>query len=207
MKIRTGDRFGYWTAKHDSKGPLRLSYVLCVCKCGTEKMVRSDHLVYSKTQSCGCYRDVHASQENRKHGMYGTRVYNIWSSMKQRCLNKKSSNYHNYGGRGIALCDRWMNFETFLSDMGNPEEGMTLERVDVNLGYCPENCTWATYKQQSANKRDSVIWVVFGHQYETTKDAAVANGVSQQTISNWCGGSHPVAGCYRIKKYDGGLGG
>lgn len=90
---------------------------------------------------------------NFSHGMSKTRVYNIWSCLKKRCLNPNDPAYPNYGGRGITIHDSWMSFETFLHDMGEPSEGMSIERINNDLGYIPGNCKWATRKEQSRNKR------------------------------------------------------
>jgi len=90
------------------------------------------------------------------HGMKGTPEYSVWQAMKRRCLNKRASNYKYYGERGITVCDRWRNsFLTFYKDMGERPEGMTIDRVDVNGNYTPDNCRWASWEQQNNNKRNS----------------------------------------------------
>lgn len=91
---------------------------------------------------------------NFKHGMNGTRIHNVWINMRQRCLNPKSKAYPHYGGRGIKICKRWMVFDNFHTDMGDPPPKHTLERKNNNKGYNKSNCTWALQKDQIRNKRD-----------------------------------------------------
>jgi len=96
---------------------------------------------------------VAANKRRKKHGMHTTRVYNIWRSMKDRCTNPNSPSFPRYGGRGVAVCQRWQSFTAFYADMGDPPVGMSIDRTDVNGNYEPTNCRWATAKQQSNNTR------------------------------------------------------
>jgi hypothetical protein len=91
-----------------------------------------------------------------KHGYHKTRIYSRWEGMIQRCTNPNAKGYSNYGGRGITVCERWRDFRNFLADMGEPPDKLTLERIDNDGNYCPENCRWDTYKQQHNNKRTNL---------------------------------------------------
>lgn len=97
-----------------------------------------------------------------KHGMFGTRVYKSWEGMKRRCLKKTNSQYDCYGGRGITVCDEWMEFINFYHDMGDIPIGMSIDRIDNDGPYCKDNCRWATPKEQCNNRRNTVYVVYKG---------------------------------------------
>ena len=159
----------------------------CLCKCGSKKMVRQTHLVSQRVRSCGCSRYVWVAEKLReryiKHGLTRTSMYKTWSSMKDRCVNQANPSYEGYGGRGISVCDRWINsFESFLLDMGYRPVGCSIERIDNNGNYEPSNCRWATRKQQASNTR-SVHWVTINGTKMTMTDAAKSVGMRVGTLS------------------------
>lgn len=122
------------------------------CFCGGNFSTRLNSLRTGNTKSCGCM--AHTGDSNRSHGMTGTKTYIRWKSMLTRATNSNIRGAKNYSLRGIGVCDRWLKFENFLEDMGEmPRDRPTLERVDNDLGYSPENCVWATVQTQSRNKR------------------------------------------------------
>ena len=128
-------------------------------------------------------RDKKTGQYQERHGYDGTSIYKSWISAKARCNNPRDAGYKNYGGRGIKMCDQWVHsFENFLEDMGDRFEGLTLERIDVNGDYCPENCRWATQKEQARNRRTNVF-IEYSGQRLTCSQWAEKLGINKQTIS------------------------
>lgn len=197
---RTGQRFGRLTV---------LEYVgnrkwLCKCDCGNEKVIFAGSLTSGVTRSCGClYRE-----SRFKHNASNSRLYSIWSGMKQRCDNRNDSEYHNYGGRGIKVCDEWHDdfiaFQKWAMDNGYdpdaPRGKCTIDRIDNDGGYSPDNCRWVDLSVQNANRRhypkpwarkaverideeDNVI-----ARYDSIGDAAKAVGCTHGGVSNVCNG-------------------
>jgi hypothetical protein len=118
---------------------------------------------------------------NKTHGRTKSKAYRCWDSMKQRCLNQKDNAYQSYGGRGIKVCDTWMQFEAFYQDMGDPPKGMTIDRIDNNGDYEPGNCRWATKVEQSRNKRSNV-WLTVDGETKLLTDWAEISKTSRGVI-------------------------
>lgn len=154
-----GKIYGYFTIIQkkpstvyiNKNGSVYKPNVLAKCKCGKEKIIRLEHLRTSKTISCGCKKKYHS----RTHGKSKTRLYGVWEAMIQRTKNKKCRGFKWYGERGIYVCKEWETFINFYKDMGpGPKDRIyTLDRIDNDKGYSPDNCWWATWKQQCENRR------------------------------------------------------
>lgn len=150
----------------------------CICDCGNKIVVSASDLRSGHTQSCGCYMIDRIKEANTRHGKTDSRLYNVWASMRERCYCPTLPTYPRYGGRGIKMCDEWYNsyleFERWALNNGYDENALrgkcTIDRIDVNGNYCPENCRWVDQKTQMSN-------VTYNH-YETM------NGVTH-TVAEW----------------------
>lgn len=155
----------------------RKTFWICQCECGNIKSVRSDALINHKTLSCGClHKEVAVINvcKNHKHKQSGTRLYAIWQSMKKRCYNPHDLSYKNYGGRGITICDEWQNnFKAFYewAQSSGYSEKFTIDRINVNGNYEPNNCRWITNKEQCENRRSNINITI---------------GNNTKTLKTWC---------------------
>lgn len=172
----TGQRFNRLTARWPAGRTQAHVYWLCSCNCGTLRVVRFGNLVNNQVKSCGCQKRESSARTGRRvlkeighlgtaaaaianttHGFSGrggSREYRTWQTMIQRCRNPVNTNYYRYGGEGVQVCDRWLDFRNFLEDMGPRPEGKTLDRYPNPYGnYEPGNCRWATPKEQANNCR------------------------------------------------------
>ncbi len=160
-----GKTFGRLTVIEKDESRKDRAFFVCRCECGNIKSIYMNHLKSGSTTSCGCYRKEQFSSRLTKHGMSNTKIYRVWSGMIERCTYKKHKTYNDYGGRGIVVCDEWLeSFENFYSWSceNGYEEGLTIERINNNGNYEPDNCKWVTLDDQRYNKRNTVIITING---------------------------------------------
>lgn len=145
----------------------------CLCDCGNETVVKSTNLLVGKTRSCGCLN----TERITKHGLSRTRVYHIWNGIKSRCLNPNNTRYADYGGRGIKICDRWLDFNKFYEDVSPSYiDGYSIDRYpNINGDYEPTNFRWATNKEQSRNQRRNRVLTIDGESKAVAEWAEISN--------------------------------
>ena len=176
-EVKIGDKFGRlevisapYTVGYKRSKKLK---VTCRCECGTVKDYYLDLIRRGHTKSCGCFQQEARYISKKTHGHCYEKIYRVWMTMKARCINPNAKEYHNYGARGIRVCDEWFDFMTFYkwAQENGYKEGLTIERNDYNGNYEPSNCRWASAKEQSNNTRRNHLIEI--------------NGVTH-TLSQWC---------------------
>lgn len=166
----------------------------CMCDCGNVTFVTTNNLRKpSGTKSCGCALIDHLIRTNRTHGMSGTPTHVSWRKMLERCNDAKNNEFARYGGRGIAVCERWLTFENFFADMGERPQGKTVDRKDNNQGYTPENCVWSDSFEQQRNTRKAVIVEFHGAEARLV-DLCAHSGLPYSTVyQRWSRGVRGAA--------------
>lgn len=186
----TGEKFGRLKVLGLSpKKSGRKSYWVCECECGNEKLVRSDGLKAGNTQSCGCLKkeqDKLNLTTHHRHMESKTRLYHEWQHIKYRCNNSNSGSYDRYGGRGIKICDEWNgSYESFRNWALNNgySDDLTIDRIDVNGDYEPNNCQWITLPEQM-NNRTTTIWVTHENKTQNLTQWADELGFNRGTLNS-----------------------
>jgi len=184
----SGHQFGRLTALAISSPSRRQEPMWhCRCICGGEVVVLRRSLRSGNTRSCGCLTKEHARQlvlANHKHGLMGTPTYHSWSDMLKRVRNPQQKNFSDYGGRGIGVCERWLTFTNFLADMGEkPSRKHSIDRIDNDGDYSPDNCRWATRIEQANNTRANVILSYQGESKTLAQWSRIV-GIKYQTLQS-----------------------
>lgn len=180
-------------------------YFKCKCSCGKEHITRADNVLNGRTFSCGCQRNDHNKGKNYKHFGAGTRLWNIWSGIKQRCKDPNCKCFKRYGGRGIAICKEWENDFSAFRDwayQNGYRKSLSVDRIDVNGNYCPDNCRWATAKEQCRNRTNNHLISYNGKTMCITEWAEYL-GINKGTLTSGINRGRSLD--YYVKKYFEGL--
>lgn len=187
IKNHTGEKYGRLLVLEFIKREKRNSYWKCICDCGKEIIIPITYLTVGDTKSCGCYRkEVCKNKVITKHNLTKTRIYHIWSAMKQRCYNKNLKEYKHYGFRGIKVCDEWltdfMNFYIWAYANGY-QSNLSIDRINNDGNYEPNNCRWATIKEQN-NNMSTNHFVLYKNEKLTLSQLAEKYNIKYDIVKN-----------------------
>lgn len=176
IKDLSARKFGRWTVVCFSHRDTR-TYWVCKCECGNTKTIVGYALLNGDSKSCGCLKREVSGKASITHGLRRHPLYRVWANMKNRCYNTASERYLDWGGRGICVCDEWLEFSVFHAwGVSNGyKKGLTIERIDNDGNYCPSNCRWATLTEQANNKRNT-LKVVYKGVLQPLAPLAVGSG-------------------------------
>lgn len=178
---------------------------LCRCDCGNKKIIKMHTLRSGNAISCGCYRKEFISSAKSTHRMSGTKIYRVWRSMRRRCNASTDKAFVNYGARGITVCAEWeSDFNEFYkwAISNGYNEGLTIERIDNNKGYSPDNCKWIPRREQNKNRRMN-HYLAYGDRKKTLQEWANEIGVNRCTLRDYCkryGDKQAVAKAIEMKR-------
>lgn len=186
-----GQKYGKLTvlSRHECNDKFNKPLWVCKCECGNIAIVGGNRLKSGNTKSCGCLIPITSREQgkrNAKHGMKGSRIYEIWHGIKARCYNPNNKDFKNYGARGITVCTQWENdFEAFYNwaAMHGYAEGLTIDRIDNDGNYEPSNCRWVSTREQNRNKRN-IVWLEYNGATKTLSEWSRETGISVSVISN-----------------------
>lgn len=179
-----GQKFGRLTAIKRDFNSKKYSKWVFKCDCGKVLSAGKQGVVTGAQLSCGCYVREQKAKQNRTHGLSKHPLYRTWNGMVQRCAFEHSKDYPYYGGRGVTVCERWLDVSNFIEDMGEKPENSTLDRIDNTKGYSPDNCRWATPLAQGNNKRNNREIKVGGMKFNTLAAAARYFDMPESTLRN-----------------------
>lgn len=193
----SGKRFGRLVVVSRSENRKKSTMWECKCDCGNIKVIGADSLKNGATKSCGC---LLYESKNFTHGLTNSRLYNIWSKMKDRCFRENDSAYKWYGGRGITICQEWiddfMNFYNWSMENGY-KENLTIDRINVNGNYEPDNCRWVTMKTQQNNRRDTKFLTYNGETKSVTEWCEIT-GMKRNTLLNRIRIGYTAEECFEV---------
>ena len=180
---------GYMKESPNSHPSKTAAYWFAECTCNKSILVLGSSLLAGQTSSCGCFKRESSAEycrrTKRKHGQVATKLYYVWTGLRTRCNNPRNTNFKYYGGRGITYAKEWESFENFCdwALASGYKDGLSIERIDVDGNYCPENCTWIPHSDQQKNKTNAVLITKEGETHSVAEWSRIT-GLTDSTIRN-----------------------